>query len=391
MSYRYPLQTYPWSFFDRLKAASFVLNPRNRLTMGPKVREYEQQFVKFYGNTVHAVAVTSGSIANHLMLETWITTKKININDVTFFANCTTWSSNLSPVIMRGGKIELIDINKHDLSMDYDKLESAIKKNKSKVKVIWVTALIGFSCNMDRLQEIATKYNCELFGDLCEASFSEWKGKPLVSYFDLSTTSTFLAHFTSSCEGGMLFIRNDLDYYFNSQLIRNHGLTRSLDKENHIRKAAEKKNPYIDPEFLFQTIGSNFRMSELHAVLGILDFQRVPQYIENRKKLWNYFLDNISDDYYKDFSKEVVPFCIPIILSDSHTLFVGEIKAILNQNGWETRPIICDMSIAPAYKHLAGKKRFLNSFWLRKQGCYVGLSNNLTIKDIGKLLNILNN
>jgi len=398
MKYKYPLQKYPWSFLDRLKIASFVLNPSNRLTMGQKVKQYEKCFEDFYGGLfdgLRAVAVTSGSQANDLLFQTWIEAKNINIQDATFFANCTTWSSNLSPILIRGGKIELIDINRHDLSMDYGKLESSLKKSKSPIKVIWVTALIGFSPNMDKLQSLARKYGCELFGDLCESSFSKWRGKYLVEYFDMSTTSSFLAHFTSSIEGGMLFISQPHPYptiahtyHTVAQLCRSHGLTRCLPQSNTTKIKAEKDNPDIDPEFLFQHVGTNQRLSEIHALYGILDFKRVPKYLKNRKYLWDYFLQNLSDSYYKDFSEKVCPFCIPII---SDELNVKDIKEALNEHGWETRPIICDMSAAPAYKFLAGRKKYLNSGWLSSNGCYTGLSNNLKIQDVDQLLDILNN
>lgn len=387
-NFRFPLQVYPWTFLDRIKIALFCLNKKNRLSMGPKVAEYEKLFENFAQNEVKAVAVSSGSQANHLMLETWLQTTNIDIKNVTFFCCATTWASNLSPILMRGGNVELIDINKEDFSFDYKKLELALKRNKSAAKVIWTTALIGFSPNIGFLKYLADKYDCELFADLCEATGSWWNDKPLISCFDMATTSTFLAHFTSSIEGGFLFINKDFrDYHTNAQLIRNHGLTRVLDSENLVKIAAEKNNPNIDPEFLFEKIGTNMRMTDLAAYYGILDFKRFEKYLFQRWRLWTIFLGYLNDNFYKGYSEEVSPFCLPIIAKKNN---LKQIKEKLKELGWESRPIICNMSVAPAYKHLAKRKKFPVSDWLQENGCYVGLNNHLKEKDIIKLCQELN-
>lgn len=400
MSYRYPLQTYPWSFLDRIKIAKFVLNPANRLTCGPKTVEWEKQFEDFVngtvtgedlGNKVKCVATSSGSTANATMLEAFLQGYNINPKDTMFFCNSTTWGSNVSHLIMRGCGVNFVDINLQDFCFDYDKLEKTIAATKSKVKVIWVTALIGWTPNVDRLKQIARNYDCYLFADLCESTGSFYGSESLLSCFDMATTSGFLAHFVSGIEAGMIFIKESKQTYYEVALsVRNHGLTRGLPPDSEIRIKAEKENPDIDPQFLFEFIGTNYRISDLHAYFAILDTKRLNKYIEHRERLANVFFGKLNPDkYHIDFAQQATPFCLPILRKDDKS--IKEIKEALNKKGWETRPVISFLALSPAYKKYRGRKSYSNSQYLHDRGCYVGLSNQLTQKDVINLCKELNN
>lgn len=369
--------------------AKFVLNRNSQFTSGPKVREFEECFEKFCEDRVKVVATSSGSTANHLLWEVFLQTHKIDPKDVTVFSSATSWASNASPIIMRGMNINFIDINLSDFSFDYLKLKMALVRCKTKVKVIWVTSLIGFSPEVDLLKNLAKSYGAWLFADLCESTGSFYNETPLLSCFDMATTSTFHAHFVSSCEGGGLFIRKESTEYFdNAQLIRNHGLTRGISNLDK-KKAIELKNPDIDPQFLFEKVGTNYRLSDLHAYLGILDFQRFSSYIENRKRLWCYFNSNLPEEYKVHSTENVTPFCLPIIFNQATSLKnICYKKRQLNLEGWETRPIICNLPLSPAYKQYSNGN-YPNSDYLSNSGFYVGLNNNLREKDIDNLVSLL--
>ena len=163
---RYPLQTDNFNFWDRIKAALFVLNKKNRLTTGPKVLELERKWEKIAGIQTKCVAVSSGSTANHLLVETFIQSLSLDPKDIIVFVPSTTWASSVSPWIMRGCKIVFVDINLGDFSFNYDELEKKLEsyKNPKKIKVIWPTALIGFIPNVNRLKQLKEKYNTYFVG-----------------------------------------------------------------------------------------------------------------------------------------------------------------------------------------------------------------------------------
>ena len=125
---RYPLQTDNFTFWDRIKAALFVANKKNKLTTGPKVIELEKEWEKISGPDVKCVAVSSGSTANHLLVETFIQSLNLEPKDIIVFVPSTTWASSVSPWIMRGCKIVFVDINLGDFSFNYDELEKKLEE-----------------------------------------------------------------------------------------------------------------------------------------------------------------------------------------------------------------------------------------------------------------------
>jgi len=388
---RYPLQTDNFNFWDRIKAALFVLNKKNRLTTGPKVLELERKWEKIAGIQTKCVAVSSGSTANHLLVETFIQSLSLDPKDIIVFVPSTTWASSVSPWIMRGCKIVFVDINLGDFSFNYDELEKKLEsyKNPKKIKVIWPTALIGFIPNVNRLKQLKEKYNTYLFADLCETTMGNYYGKNILSCFDMATTSFFWAHQICGIEMGMLFMQESFiknsEFYINAQMIRSHGLTRVLPKGNVTRKTIEDSAPEVDPEFLFYKIGTNYRTTDLNAFFALMDTERYYSYINQRRDIWEYFIANLPQEYRK-LNSNIVPFSLPLI---SDTKPIKEVKKKLNENGWETRPVICYLPINPAFKQFAKGENFPNSKFLNDNGFYVGLNEDITLKDIDKLISLL--
>ena len=388
---RYPLQTDNFNFWDRIKAALFVLNKKNRLTTGPKVLELERKWEKIAGIQTKCVAVSSGSTANHLLVETFIQSLSLDPKDIIVFVPSTTWASSVSPWIMRGCKIVFVDINLGDFSFNYDELEKKLEsyKNPKKIKVIWPTALIGFVPNINKLKELKEKYNTYLFADLCETTMGNYYGKNILSCFDMATTSFFWAHQICGIEMGMLFMQESFiknsEFYINAQMIRSHGLTRVLPKGNATRKTIEDSAPEVDPEFLFYKIGTNYRTTDLNAFFALMDTERYYSYINQRRDIWEYFIANLPQEYRK-LNSNIVPFSLPLI---SDTKPIKEVKKKLNENGWETRPVICYLPINPAFKQFAKGENFPNSKFLNDNGFYVGLNKDITLKDIDKLISLL--
>lgn len=388
---KYPLQTDNFSLWDRTKAAFFILNKKNRLTSGPKVIELEKTWSNIAGENIKSLATSSGSTANHLLVETFLQSFDYNPENVTVFVPSTTWASSLTPWVMRGCEIVFIDINLDDFSFNYEELEKELelRKNDQKIKVIWPTALIGFIPDIDQLKSLKERFNTYLFADLCETTFGEYKNQNILSCFDMSSTSFFWAHEVCGIELGMLFINKDLELfqtiYENAQMIRSHGLTRVISKNSETRKNIESKYSDVDPEFLFAKIGTNYRATDLNAMFCLLDSKRVEKYKKLRKNLWKYIVDNLPNDYIK-LNKNIIPFCLPFLSTVKN---INEVKKNLNLNGWETRPIICYLPINPAFEKYSNKKDYPNSKFLHDNGFYIGLNKDIKIKDIKKLFKII--
>ena len=168
-------------------------------------------------------------------------------------------------------------------------------------------------------------------------------------------------------------------------MIRSHGLTRVLPKGSVTRKTREDSAPEVDPEFLFYKIGTNYRTTDLNAFFALMDTERYYSYINQRRDIWEYFIANLPQEYRK-LNSNIVPFSLPLI---SDTKPIKEVKKKLNENGWETRPVICYLPINPAFKQFAKGENFPNSKFLNDNGFYVGLNKDITLKNIDKLISLL--
>lgn len=390
---KYPLQVDPFTYLDRLKVAKFILNKKNRLTMGEKVLELETKMRIKYGN-VACLAVSSGSAANHLIFELWKQKNPELFRNSLVIAPAVTWMSSVSPAIMAGYKVQFCDINLKDFSFDYEMLETILRKNQNKNCIIWPTALIGFCPDFATLKGLTIKYKAELWLDACENLFSTYCGDSIFKQSKISSLSSYHAHQLNSIEGGYVFIHNEKDYEY-AKTLRNHGLTRSLDVGSQWRENIENEYCSFDKQFLFATLGTNWRMTDLNAFFALLDFERLDENKEHSLKIGYDFYHKLNKSlYHLPFEiitkqdAEHVLFCLPIFRKDDR---MKQCKEQLNSAGWETRPIIGScLTLQPPFKKYHNQK-FKNALWVHEHGFYVGLSRNLKEKDVNRLCNILNN
>ena len=140
----------------------------------------------------------------------------------------------------------------------------------------------------------------------------------------------------STIEGGMVCTNND-DLYQYTKLFRSHGLTR--ESSNKIQKKYIKEYPDLNPLFTFAVPGYNVRNTELNAVLGLSQLNRLDYNIkrrqENLKILVNY-LD--SDKFFTNF--DLIGnsnFALPIILREKSKELLKKICKVLDENKIEYR------------------------------------------------------
>jgi len=377
---KWPLASSSFTIWDKINIATWLLTG-DRYTMGTKTEELEAKFSEF--SNTYALMFSSGSSANQMVFELW----KVKNPDkkALVIVPATTWVSSITPALMAGMDIEFCDINLNDFSFDYEMLEKILEKNKDRNQIIWPTALIGFSPDMERLHGLADKYKADLYLDACENTFSE----NILSSCDVVTTSTYLSHQVTSVEGGFCFFKNEEDWKI-AKMFRNHGMSRSLSPSDPVRILIESNNPEIDPRFLFALGGTNMRPSDVHAMFGLQDFKRIDKSKKHREDLYETFVSELDPyDYFVAAHPNHSAFCFPIFRKDNK---LKEVKEILSSHGIETRPIIgSNLLYQPPFKKYGNPKDFPNAEWIHNHGCYCGLHGQVTEQMVEELVQILNN
>jgi CDP-6-deoxy-D-xylo-4-hexulose-3-dehydrase len=365
----WPLNNSSFTILDRIKICLFFLNFKNFWTQGKYVKKFEEVFAKFVG-CKFAVFVANGSVANTLLAMFLKDNLKSKAKEIIFPS--TTWTTSISPFIREGFTPKFIDISLDDCCLDLSLTEEYLKKNHKKVAAIFCVSLIGQVPDIKKLQYLEKKYNVRVFLDNCENTLGLYKNKNISSYFT-STTSTYFGHQIQSVEGGFVFTNSKEEYnYF--LMARNHGMTRSLSVYNIDNSLY--KNPDVNPLFDFNIVGNNFRNTDVHAFIGLLDFSRVDGYIKKRHKIYNQIVELLGKDNLilpKEFlERTAVPFCFPILSKDKN--FIDKVLSFCREKGVETRPIISgNLLRQTCYKKYGDYKKFKNSEFLHQNGFYIGI------------------
>jgi CDP-6-deoxy-D-xylo-4-hexulose-3-dehydrase len=364
---------------DRAKLCSFFLNPNKFWTMADEVAKFEEKMASYIG-AKYAVFVANGSVANSL-IAMYLRDHSGNKNTVVFPS--TTWITSISPFVREGFDPHFIDISLDNLGINLDKLEDYLKENSDKVACVFITSLLGFSPDMDRIKDIGKKYNVKIMMDNCESTLTSHGGKNLSAHYT-STTSTYFGHILQSVEGGFVFTNDDYEYdYF--IMARNHGMVRGLKRNKELYA-----NPDVDARFDFRIMANNYRNTNINAFIGQLDFERVDEYIEKRKKLYDHFYDASSKNENVTVVKrkpEDVPFTLPVIFETKQKR--KDIQEYCDKNGIETRPIVSgNLLRQTCFKKYGNPENYNTSELLHHNGLYCGLHSKVKIKDIDTLVSM---
>ena len=388
MKYNWTLNTINHTYLDRIKIAFFFLDTRNRWTIGKRVRQFEEEYAKYLG-VKYVVATSSGSTANSVLSHWHYDKNKESIkngrNQVIF--NGITWATSCNSFIRDGFEPVFIDINLTDFSIDYDKLEEYLKNNHEKVSCLFITNLIGYGGDIERLDALAKKYGVKLMFDNCESGNSfyrkglyEWKH---IGQDHTHTHSFYLGHLFNGCEMGCIATNSEEEYQ-EFLMYRNHGLIRVIkDLDNVKNKLFEKvQNKLVDDAFSFARMGNNYRPVEINSYIASLDLKRKQTYKEKRDDLFVLFQFCLNPDKfylpYENNSVDNTHFCLPIIISpkykESKVDLIEKVKQLLKDKMIESRPIISQtLTRQSIYQQYGDYRELENCEYLTKFGMYIGL------------------
>lgn len=358
------------------------INTTERFTQFEKVKEFETAWNNWQ-QVPYSTYVNSGSSADLIMMDA--VKEYYNLEDgAEVLVPAVTWTTNITSVIQAKLTPVFVDINLSDFSFNYEKIEKSIT---SKTKIILITHLIGLPADMDKLIQIAEKYNLLILEDCCESHGANFKNKKVGNFGIASTFSFYWGHHLTTVEGGMICTENEeLNDLF--ILKRSHGLARELHPSKH--QKFKDKYPNVDFNFLFLTHGYNFRNTELHAVLGIEQLKHLDRYIDIRNRNHEKFLEItnfIKDKLFVVQNPGISSFCLPFIFKDRADK--EKLKAALS-NMIEIRPIVSgNLLNQPCFMQFGNYGDFENAQLVQENGFYIGNNQFVNDERLEILANIL--
>ena len=345
------------------------------VTMGKKVKKFENSFARYIGSK-YSVMVNSGSSANLLALSILTNpkfSKRIKLGSEVL-TPAVTWATTIFPIANVNLVPSFIDVDLENFNLDVDKLRKSITK---KTKAILLVHLLGNPANMKEIIDIAKEYDLFVIEDSCEAHGAEFNNKKIGSFGDISTFSFFLSHHISTIEGGMLLTKNE-EIFELAKAMRVFGWIR--DQKN--KKQTAKKNPKLDPRFLFDNLGYNIRPTEIQGSFGIHQIKKLEKFIKirtNNANFWNKKLEKFSN-YLLLHSERPntrhVWFAYPITVRSSSPFSRNQLVNFLEKKNIETRPIMAsDITQQPAIKLIKKKinKPLTNSKFIHSNSFFIGV------------------
>lgn len=209
---------------------------------------------------------TSGSSA----LELAAILSKIKPGDE-FIVPSFTFSSTANAFMLRGAKPIFVEINPDTMDMDVDKIEDKITEN---TKVIVPVDYAGISCNMDKINQIAKKYNLMVIEDAAQAVGSKYKGHPCGLESDIACFSFHETKNFTMGEGGAVYIKDDA-LMDEAEIIREKGTNRKQFLHGMVDK------------YSWYKVGSSILPSDLLAAILYGQLGRFDEILNRRLELWN--------------------------------------------------------------------------------------------------------
>lgn len=242
--------------------------------LGPNVNGFEKDLEEFVGQNKRVVALSAGTAAVHLALLNCGVGPgdEVCVQSFTFCASS-------HPITYLGATPVFIDSEKDTWNMDPELLEEAIKdriaKTGKKPKAIVPVALYGMPYKMDRIMEIANKYEIPVVEDAAEGFGSKYKGQVLGTFGKYGVLSFNGNKMITTSGGGALVTANDDEW------------------REIMMYATQYRESY--PYYQHEKIGYNYRMSNICAGIGRGQMTIVNEHIAHHKKVQKLYEELLKD------------------------------------------------------------------------------------------------
>jgi UDP-4-amino-4,6-dideoxy-N-acetyl-beta-L-altrosamine transaminase len=253
------------------------------LTQGSTVPLFEKALTD-YTKCQYAVAVNSATSGLHIAC----LALGIGQGDIVWTVpNSFVASANCARYC--GASVSFVDIDPvtHNLSVSSlkVKLDIAAKRNELP-KALVVVHFAGLSCQMREIVALTELYDIKLIEDAAHALGGNYLGSKVGSceYSDLSVLSFHPVKSITSAEGGAV-LTNNAELYEKLQLFSKHGVTKNPEMMS-----------VVEGDWYYQqlTLGYNYRLSDLHAALGVSQLKKLDEFVKKREILVSKYNDMLA-------------------------------------------------------------------------------------------------
>ena len=235
-----------------------------RVAQGENVKEFEDAFARYVG-VKHAVAVSSGGAAIEVAM------RLLNVKDREVLVPTNTFAATAAGVLLAGGRVRFVDAAADTFCVSLDALKQAVTPQTVGVIIVHIGGII--TPEIEAIRQWCDERGLWLFEDAAHAHGSQLNGKMAGRFGIAGAYSFFATKVMTSGEGGML-VTDDDELAKRARGLRDYG----------------KPDPWVS----FHTqIGSNWRMSEFCAAVGLVHLRRLEEFIGWRERIARHYTEEL--------------------------------------------------------------------------------------------------
>jgi UDP-4-amino-4,6-dideoxy-N-acetyl-beta-L-altrosamine transaminase len=335
---------------EDINAVLAVLNS-DFLTQGPQVPIFENKIIDHVGSK-YAFAMNSATSALH------VACMALGVSSGDYV-----WTSAISFVassncaLYCGANVDFVDIDEKTYNLCPLKLEQKLieaKRLKRLPKVVIPVHFSGQPCDMRKIHSLSVEYGFRIIEDASHSIGGKYLDKPIgnCEFSDITVFSFHPVKIITTAEGGMA-LTNNAELAEKIELFRSHGITRKPNLMKHSSPGSWYYEQLI--------LGYNYRMTELQAALGSSQLARMNDFIANRHKIKNSYLESLKslpltlpfepEDSYSAFHLFVIRLNL-LKISKSHSQVFEELR----ENGIGVNLHYIPIYLQPYYEELGFKR-----------------------------------
>ncbi len=334
--------------------------------MGKYHQELEEK-LKQYLDVQELSLMVNGHMALELAIQAFQFPKDAEIITTPY-----TFISTTHAIIRNHLKPVFCDVKFEDGTIDENKIENLINERTVAILPVHV---YGHVCNIEKIQEIADKYHLKVIYDAAHAFGVLYKEKGIGNYGDASIFSFHATKVFNTIEGGAVTF-SDHKFYDKLYKLKNFGICN---------------------EELITEVGTNAKMNEFCAIMGLCNLKNIDKVIENRKYCYEYYisqLKNIKGINFFTMNSNInwnYAYC-PILVNDNYKMNRNELYEYLKENQIYSRkyfyPLTSDQN---CFKQVYKNVNLSSARWIAERILVLPLYEGLNIKIIDKIIDLIKN
>ena len=303
------------------------------LTTGRYAEKFEKDFAEFIG-AQHCSLTNSGSSANLLAFMALTSPKlgerRIKVGDevITVAAG---FPTTVAPIIQYGAVPVFVDVSLPTYNIDVSRLDEALSPN---TKAVMVAHTLGNPFDLSTVKAFCDKNNLWLVEDNCDALGSRylhngtWKNTGTIGH--IGTSSFYPPHHMTMGEGGAVYT-NDTLLKRIVESFRDWGRDcwcpsgRDNTCSNRFGQQFGELPFGYDHKYVYSHFGYNLKVTDMQAAIGCAQLEKLPGFIEARKKNWNLLREGLAGLEDK--------FILPEATQNSDPSWFGFLLTVVEKNG----------------------------------------------------------